>query len=422
MKHKRIRNIEIIIPLLLLLTPLRAITIVLLPFILIYVSTRFPSRLRFRNIIFLLIAIFAVSAFYGIAAGTTSYWGVLLSCIIFLPMIVFLCFEPICSLDKRILYSRLARPALLLLLFVDILGLIYRVINGGPDDYGWAYGLHYEGVHGLAMINIFVFLWYVMKLLYGHLTKKDWLVFAIIAVSVVGCGYGLGIICLFLAFAVIIFRLGGRKALLVAFLLLVGLYGVWKSPLFEYERKNVTWVVENANVRKVTMFREFYSLVKTDRQVMIIGTGPGGYNSRSTLLLSGDNRNFVNKILGNIEPVYYKKYIYPLWNRTFVSMAAHTDGTRNKPFSSMVSIWAEQGILFFLLFIGLYIAQIKELRKYRKHKAEYYYLLSLDIFMFISLVSHLWLETTEFLSYCLIRYFMIMSLNSGPALTKYEKK
>ena len=52
MKHKRIKDIEIIIPLLLLLTPLRAITIVLLPFVLCYISTKFPSFGNINIILF----------------------------------------------------------------------------------------------------------------------------------------------------------------------------------------------------------------------------------------------------------------------------------------------------------------------------------------------------------------------------------
>ena len=417
----RIRRAEVLLSLILLLSPARAITVFLLPLIIYLLIPRFHSHLKYKQCIAILMTIYVLSSLYGLATETTSLGGVILSSIIFLPMILFLFYEPSCSIDKKELYNKLAKPFLYFLLAIDILGCIYKLSHGGVDDYGWAYGKHYEYVHGLAMINTFVFLWFVMKLLYSHLSRKEWLIFGMIAISIIGCGYGLGIICLFLTFVVLLCRLGKRKSLLVLCLLLIGVYEVSKSPNLEYERENIALAMDNVDVRKITMFHEFISLLKDDNQIFIIGTGPGGYNSRSALLLSGDNQNFVNKALGNIQPVYYKKYIYPLWNRTFVSQAAHTDGTRNKPFSSFVSIWAELGVFFLALFAFIYVRQIRQLRKYKRHKVEYYFLLSLDIFMVISLISHLWFETTEFMIYCLIRFFTIMSLKSEHPVKSYEK-
>lgn len=420
-QSQRIKRTEVLLSLLLLLSPARAITVFLLPLALFVLISRFPSHLRYKQSIAILITIFILSSLFGLATETTSLGGVILSSIIFLPMILFLFYEPSCSIDKKELYNKLAKPFLYFLLAIDILGCIYKLSHGGVDDYGWAYGKHYEYVHGLAMINTFVFLWFVMKLLYSHLSRKEWLIFGMIAISIIGCGYGLGIICLFLTFVVLLCRLGKRKSLLVLCLLLIGVYEVSKSPNLEYERENIALAMDNVDVRKITMFHEFISLLKDDNQIFIIGTGPGGYNSRSALLLSGDNQNFVNKALGNIQPVYYKKYIYPLWNRTFVSQAAHTDGTRNKPFSSFVSIWAELGVFFIVIFAIIYIKLIKQLRRYKRHKVEYYFLLSLDIFMVFSLISHLWLETTEFIVYCLIRFFAIMSLKSEHSAKSHEE-
>ena len=420
-QSKRIKRIEVFLYLVLLLSPARAITIFLLPLILYYFFSRFPSHLKYKQCIVLLIILFVISSLYGLTADTTSFWGIILSCIIFLPMVALPFYEPSCILDRKAIYAKIVRPFLLFLLAIDIFGFIFWLLKGGVDDYGWAYGKHYEYVHGLSMINTYVLLWYIMKILYGRLSKKEWIVFGFIAFSFIGCGYGLGGICLFLTFAVMIFRLGGKKSLIVLCLLLIGLYEISRSPHFKYERENVAQAMDNIDVRKITMYHDFISLIKKDNQVFLIGTGPGGYNSRSALLLCGDNQNFVNKILGNIEPVYYKEYIYPLWNRTFVSQYAHTDGTRNKPFSSFVSIWAEQGVLFILLFSVIYIKLINQLRRYKSHKVEYYFLLSLDIFMIISLISHLWFETTEFLIYCLIRFFTIMSIKNEPLIKPHEK-
>lgn len=420
-QSQRIKRTEVLLSLLLLLSPARAITVFLLPLALFVLISRFPSHLRYKQSIAILITIFILSSLFGLATETTSLGGVILSCVIFLPMILFLFYEPSCYIDKKELYNKLAKPFLYFLLVIDILGCLYKLRHGGVDDYGWAYGKHYEYVHGLAMINTFIFLWFAIKLLYGRLSRKEWLILSMIVLSIIGCGYGLGIICLFLTFVVLLCRLGKRKSLLILCLLLIGVYEFSRSPHLEYERENIVLAMDNVDVRKITMFHEFISLLKDDNQIFMIGTGPGGYNSRSALLLSGDNQNFVNKTLGDIQPIYYKKYIYPLWNRTFVSQAAHTDGTRNKPFSSFVSIWAELGVFFIVIFAIIYIKLIKQLRRYKRHKVEYYFLLSLDIFMVFSLISHLWLETTEFIVYCLIRFFVIMSLKSEHSAKSHEE-
>ena len=90
------------------------------------------------------------------------------------------------------------------LILIDLLGLFFW-INGGVDEYGMAYGRHYEYVHGLSMINTYVFLWFLMKYLFTkQLSLKEWIVFGYISFSIIACSYGLGYICLLLTFVVLL--------------------------------------------------------------------------------------------------------------------------------------------------------------------------------------------------------------------------
>ena len=302
-----------------------------------------------------------------------------------------------------------ARCFLVVLLIIDALGFYFWLLYGG-DAFGMAYGMHYEYVHGLAMINTYVLLWYVMKFFYGKMNVSDWFIASFIALSWLFCQYGLGFVCLILTFIILLMTARKFKVLLFLSLLLSGAFVLLQTSKFSYERNNIMKFSQRNDVRKMVMFDRFFSLLCNDPQVMIIGTGAGGYNGRVAQLLCGENDNTLNHYLGKVEPKYYKQDIYPLWNHIFVSQRKFNDGTRNKPFSSAVSLWAENGLLFFLLFCWLWAVQMLNLRHYRADRVAYNYLLALDIFMLISLVSHMWLETSEFGVYCFIRHFVISDI------------
>ena len=369
--------------------------------------------------VWLLVSIFALSSVFGLITHTTTIYSVGLSCIIFLPLLFLLFSTP--SVLKSRPMNEPARAFIIILLIIDALGLYFWLLYGG-DEFGMAYGRHYEYVHGLAMINTFVLLWYVMKFFYGKMTVTDWLVSSFIALSWVCCQFGLGFVCLFLTFVILFLTARKFKVLLFLSLALAGAWLLLQTSLFSYERVNLMKLSQRSDVRKMVMFDRFASLLCNDPQVLLIGTGAGGYNGRVAQLLSGENDNQLNHYFGKIEPKYYKQDIYPLWNHLFVSQRKYTDGTRNMPFSSAVSIWAENGIFFFLLFCYLWASQMHRLRQYRKDRVAYNYLLALDIFMAISLVSHMWFETSEFVVYCLIRHTVLSDLQYRQLLSTLKRK
>ena len=97
----RVRRMEVLLLLLLLLTPARAITLFILPLVLFLIYRRFPYKLKYRYGSFALIGLFMISSLLGLTFDTTSVEGVVLSCIIFLPMILFLFCEPTCFIEKK---------------------------------------------------------------------------------------------------------------------------------------------------------------------------------------------------------------------------------------------------------------------------------------------------------------------------------
>jgi hypothetical protein len=193
---------------------------------------------------------------------------------------------------------------------------------------------------------------------------------------------------------------------------------------FKYEQANIMKAKSNSNdARKIEMFTDFFNNVSHNITLCVAGTGAGGYNSRSALILSPDFTNPLKNILGTSTPPYFKKYIYKLWNKKIVSQSSFTDGTRNKPYSSMVALWAEHGMFFFVLFCSLLYKNYKDLTKYKKKQEFLYqYILLLDLFMIVSLVSHLWLETSEFMVYALMRFVCLAKMTNEISSTLHAKK
>ena len=340
--------------------------IFLLPFIAGGWSYFRSLRIDWR--VWLLVLLFMLSSSIGLLVHTTTIYSVGLSCIVFLPLLFLLFSTPSVWKSRPMYYA--ARAFITILLIIDVLGLYFWLLYGG-DEFGMAYGRHYEYVHGLAMINTYVLLWYVMKFFYGKMTMTDWCIASFIALSWVCCQFGLGFVCLILTFVILLLTARKFKVLLFSALLLAGAWFLLQTSHFTYERVNIMKLTQRSDVRKMVMFDRFASLLCNDPQVLFIGTGAGGL---------------------------------------FVSQRKYTDGTRNMPFSSAVSIWAENGLLFFLLFCYLCASQIRRLRQYRADRVSYNYLLALDIFMIISLVSHMWFETSEFLVYILIRHTVLSNI------------
>lgn len=397
---------------LLLLTPARSMAILLAPILVWLLQKIHPFQLPKGT--FPLFLIWVLSSILGIIAEYTTFESVLLAAVIFLPMLVFQFADPkIYRTQIESNFQWISKFYLLVLMSINIIGGWVWLSRSG-DTWGTAYGMHYEFVHGLSMVNIMTTLYLAVKFFSKERDLKTTLLLAFFTISIFGCQYGLGYICLFTA-ALLFFLIMKQIKMFLGAGIIIGI-AFWALSLdtFQYERSNILRAESNdGDARKVEMAYDFIHLLKNDNYFFLIGTGPGGYNSRTTLTLSDGRSNLIKSFLGEVMPPYYTKYIHPLWNDSFVSMERYTDGTRNKPYSSFVSIWAEHGIFFFLIFCGMVFKNFQVLYHYR-HKNEliFRYLLLLDLFMLISMISHLWLETSEFLVYALIRFTMLAKLKT----------
>jgi hypothetical protein len=284
------------------------------------------------------------------------------------------------------------------------------------DAFGFAYGDHFNRVHGLAIINAILSFYYLSKILAKDNSKKDIFNFLFFFTSFVFCFYGLGLICIIITFAIYVLTQFNLKQFIIATSILIGVFFIinkTNSGNINYIEYNVTSFasddIENAP-RKLLLFYQYYNFITESPSIAIVGTGPGGYNGRIAFLLNNDSDNIFTKIFGHKMPFYHQNGAYMLWNEDTVSLENYTDGTRNKPFSSMISIFAENGIIFGIIFTIFFIGQI--LKTVNKKDSIYIFLLLSYSYMFLLLILDMWIESSEFLYFALLHFFVLNTLRN----------
>jgi hypothetical protein len=396
-------------------TPLRAVALLIMPFFLL--ALYHIQKYRFHKQVSILVFLFAISSIINLLQGNTTVANILLSSWITLPSIVLFFSSPVKI--KKDIYSTFKfflNSALYVLILIDILGeYYYYFINNGPDALGFSYGTHFNGVHGLAVLNILMCFFFASKVLNEKKIDKNFLYSIFFFISFILCSFGLGLISMVLSIALYVIFQFNIKSFVFCFLLFIA--GTWFmnkyfQNQFEHVQSNINTIEER---RKIIVFINYINFVRDNPILSLIGTGPGGYNSKSAFLLNVDSDNPFTKSLGHQMPPFHQSDAYPLWNKNVVSYEGHTDGTTNQPFSSLISIFAEYGIIFGLIFIYFYIENIIIMFK-NKGKHYLFLFLSLgDIFMFMLLITNTLLESTEFLYYVIFRFLsmavLIQTLN-----------
>lgn len=125
---------------------------------------------------------------------------------------------------------------------------------------------------------------------------------------------------------------------------------------YEKEMENARNYETSSTPRKITFFAGVYHRLIEDPQILLYGTSPGTYNSRVAFLLNGDlSKTAFLKDNVQIRPTYHEKDIYYLFN-SISTRVSWMGGTRHQPFSSIVSVLVEYGLL---VFIVIFLAFLK---------------------------------------------------------------
>lgn len=402
-------NIFIFAYCILFLTPLRSVVILFMPILVLGIG-KFLGLTITKRVVFLFL-LMMISSFWGLLLGTTYVPNVILSFYIVFPVIYVLFGHLKNSEIANLFINRIFKYTERILYFINSMGFIRNLLYGYDDDaFDIGYGMHFERMNGLAIINLLVLIRLISLFNYQKRNGKYYVKLLFFLFSFICCSYGAGLIMAFLTVLIYIATSFNIKMLfrfiVICSFLLVTIVSV-HSNYFSYYIRSVDLIVEtgeeNGDARKLTMFIKSWDLLKEHPVIFAtIGLGPGSYNSRICNLLNKDADNPFTAFLGGSMSPYYSKYIYPLWNKKTAVTEDGTDGGRNKPMSSFISILFEYGFPFFLLFYGSMIYRLVKERKLVFKDVKSTYLFYSSLFMLLLCLSEQWLETSEFLYFSVL--------------------
>tara|TARA_R110002033_G_scaffold133508_1_gene173546 strand:- start:4846 stop:5886 length:1041 start_codon:yes stop_codon:yes gene_type:complete len=325
------------------------------------------------------------------------------------------------------LWMSISSIVLMLVNFTGFINFIYVYISGNgllDDAFNGLYGRSGLSMHTFSLVN-FIYCTY-------YFTKANYKRAIFFLLSGFMCFYGLGVL-LFVGALGIVFLINLNKKyfkyvilLPLSSWLIIFISTKINPTAFSYMNENIEKVIrvvrdkqpyesELSDVKK-------FKTVKTPRKIMafegglrvlsnpkflLFGVSPGTYNSRVSFLLNGEYTR--NKIFKNIKnrPIYANEDIYPLWNKNITFQ--YNDGTRNEPFSSILALMVEYGILQTLLICFLFWQSFWRVKdQNRKHK---FFIQFLFVFFFLNLLTENYLEYPEFIFLIIIIYKSIESAN-----------
>lgn len=386
---------------LILLTPLRAMTIVIMPYFLVMLKKRFKGGNTAKSLLILLF----ISSIYGLFNGTDEWQNVLLSWFILSPIVYLFCsdFRNI----RHDLFIRFVKYSTIIIGIIDFLVFFTYFIYGTEDDFGLPYGHHFNNVHGLSMLNAIMFFYYGAKYFHGIKDKKYIFLTCYFFICFIMCFYGTGLLILILTITLfLIIRVKLKQQLLIISLGIIGfgtIYYVNRNNLI-YLETQIGHFTNNKDITKVP--RKILFLQTVNERLheetigeILCGFGPGSYNGRIAFLLNKEAENPFVEAIGKTMPKYHKSDVFIYWNAEAYDNSLFRGGTANKPNSSFISIFMENGILFGLVFFGFWIRKIFRYAQHCKRSSIYIFLFLAHVFYFISAISEQWIETSEFLYY-----------------------
>lgn len=303
------------------------------------------------------------------------------------------------------------------LVFVNISAAIYGLLVFATADYPedvftGLYGKGGFGSHSLSVVNFLVATYYFFE--------KKYKQFAFFFVCGILGFYGQGLVIFVLAFGLVLLPVLLKN---VTTFIKIGIIGVSFFAVvylvnpsnFDYIRINIayanlvfdkfdydheisqmkkhrrTWVP-----RYITFLEGSRRLMFSDPKVLLLGTSPGTFNSRVAFYLNGDFiQNKTYKKLFNYKTTYHYEYVYPILNRKYLAAVPWNDGTRNQPFSSLVSVVLEYGLIAGLIILFLFFSSIKKIIEKLNRKENKRFVLFILFYSFILFLFQYYLEVIE---------------------------
>ena len=352
----------------------RKLLLPFLPLVLILIAFLFDLKLTYGVLAFLIVSILIL--FIGSFLSDAYFLNTVISLLICYIPCLFLLLKPtktFFSTHQWFKFSSIVLTAVNISAFIDFIYVLISKTRLLDDGFIGLYGSSGLNMHTLSIINFIYAVYYF--------DQRKFLWFSFYVFSGFMCFYGLGLLLFILSFALcLLFTLKKKFIIYIIispiFVLLVVLgTSILNPKVYSYMSNNVIntaialktisyedeldQIREYKRVktpRKILSFIGAYKRLISSSSIMLFGTSPGTYNSRTSFLLNGEYSSIgLAKRIEN-RPLYAEEDIYPLWNKNITYQ--YNDGTRNQPFSSVLSFTMEYGalisIIFFLMFKNKY--------------------------------------------------------------------
>lgn len=292
--------------------------------------------------------------------------------------------------------------------FIQLIGVVIKTGMVPNDSFKGIYGNSGLAMHTLCLINfLYALYFYFVK----YRTRAIIFAFAgILSFFHMGLLLFLTSIAAFVIYRKTIFKY------LLSFVILVFVFNLllktihpashhylkysvtqaWLSlKNLDYERDMNDALMHKHSItpRKFTFHIGAFKRILSDPLIILSGTGPGTYNSRTSFLLNGDySRIAILKSSIKFEPPFASEDVYPLWNSKIVYQ--YNDGTKNEPFSSIVALFIEYGFIFSVLFFILFFNKVKIIARLSDSRISNFTYLSF-IFFLLCIASDNYFEYPE---------------------------
>ena len=410
------------------LTFLRPVLFIATPIIVALCFIKFNLRLR-TNALALLLLIIICGVISSLIEGFFLI-NLALSLYMLLPLLLLIMGKPKPSeklLDKAT-FKEFFGIFCKVLVAINISAFIYAVIvvwsSAYPEDvFTGLYGSGGFGSHSLSVINLMVSAYFFFK--------KKYYRFTFFAVCGISGFFGLGLIIYLLVLALVMLPIILKniikffKVFLAVFLFIVIMFSLnlgnyeylkinkeyaelfFEDYSFEAEIKKMKNNERTFVPRYLTFADGASSLLFSDLKVFFLGTSPGTFNSRTAFYLNGDfiGNKKVRESL-DYKTTYHKDYVFPMMNRAYLANTNWNDGTRNQPFSSILSVLLEYGIFVGGLILITIFSRFWKVSKKTSTRSQKNFIRFLMYFSFFLCLLQYYLEVLEII----IPIFIIVKL------------
>ncbi len=245
------------------------------------------------------------------------------------------------------------------ILFLEILSVIfsfianYNILKLGGNANDWITGTF--GYHqGNIFLYFMLFSCLIFKKDYDESKMKSNIVYIFLSLVLAISTNSIALILFFIAsyFLVTIFKSSFREklrdaVLLVVVIILFFLFTPNWIKGYLVKLTNYEYLIKT--VAKLEVYEDTYvNIPQNDYKFFLIGNGIGRYSSRAALTCTGKYVNFYNKFFEPSISEYTNDYIL---NRYIKYNLQQGQGTLYSPFSTIISLQGEFGIIGLLLFL-----------------------------------------------------------------------